>query len=131
MTTKAVVRISLWIVWALLMLFASSVLSAVAIPFGNSFCAFPNSAGEDFSGFVFMAIASAVTLAIGSAIVLVILRRAWRGNLETSLVLSRLVVALLSFPLLWLAFSLAYNYKTCPGFGRSITPEQMEPIRHG
>ncbi len=124
-------KLALWIAWAVLMLFASSVLSAVAVPFGNSFCAFPNSAGEDFSGFIVMVLASTTTLAVGSVIVFIILRRAWRGSYETSLVLSRLVVAMLVFPLLWLAVSTAYNYKTCPGFWRSLTPEQMEVIRHG
>lgn len=124
-------KLALWIAWAVLMLFASSVLSAVAIPFGNSFCSLPNSAGEDFSGFVLMVVASTVTFTLGSVIVFVLLRRAWRGNYETSLVLSKLVVAMLAPPLLWLALSTAYNYKTCPGFGRSITPEQMEVIRHG
>ena len=124
-------KLALWIAHALLMLFACSVLSAVAIPFGNSFCPIPNSAGEDFSGLGLMVIAGTVTLLAASVIVTLVLRNAWRSNLPTLHTLSKVGIATLVFPLLWLSLSVAYNYKTCPGFGRSLTPEQMEVIRHG
>jgi hypothetical protein len=122
---------SLWIVCALLMLSASFVLTVIAIPFGNSFCPTENSGGENFAGFIFMIFAGAITLVLGSIVATVMLRKYWRRNLKSSFALSKLAIVMLAFPLVWAALSLAYHSDTCVGFGRTLTPEQLENIRHG
>jgi len=122
---------ALWISYSLLLLIASAVVSAAAIPIGGSFCTAQNSAGEDFAASFFMFTVAAATLTIGGVGTALLLLRAWRKSQTTLQVLSNVSAGAIAIPLFWLCVSVAYNYQTCPGFGRTLTPEQQENLRHG
>jgi hypothetical protein len=124
-------KFCLRIAYALIIVLANSALSALAIPLGNSFCLIPNSAGEDFAGYFLMVNVAKFSLIAGCIIAALILLNAWRKDLAILRTLANVTVGILALPLLSLSYSVAYHYDTCPGYGRSLTPEQMENIRHG
>lgn len=117
----------------LLLLVFFSLLSAFIVPAGNGiFCRnIVNSAGGDFAGFVFMVIAAISTFILGAILAVVIVFKNRKQDINHSKVLLRIALVLLAFPVTWSGITAIHAYNTCPGFWRTLTPEQQNNLKYG
>ncbi len=111
---------------ALLLVSFTSALSGLAVVIADSFCPSVGSGATDFAGGMLVLVSCGAAFFIGGFVAAHALRKQ-QGNWT----LLRLAMLLICLPLLCLAIFAFGDYRSCPGYGRPSTPEQLENLKHG
>lgn len=112
---------------------SASLLSTMMYPIEDAlFCPGEGSSvSAGLSGISFMVMAGGTTLIGGSIYVFFTVRRSIRQQLSQPKILLNTFLIMLWFPIACSVIAAIQLYHYCPGFGRSLTPDQKSAIKHG
>jgi hypothetical protein len=99
----------------LVLLVFCSLLSSAVFPVGHAeLSPIDGSLAAGFSGLMFMVLAGGSTFIVGATFAIVLVRRFLQRKLSHPKIFFRVLLVLLSLPVIWSVISAVYNYRICP-----------------